>query len=241
MRAKWVITFLSAGLVAIRLILIVGYSIGSFGIFLMVSEWGFTLVSLGGGVAVTSLVVDQLLAREDRETWNAVKEQALQLIQGELVTVFIDLAMISGAIPSVQTTYGKEAGTKQILEEMKKLSETNNIVVVQKSVSELQLFQQTVPPLATSLFEAATRLGDLELRFSTKFLPPKLVILMNDLEKELLQFKRDVLGGREMIRRMNLSASTFELQIARQLQRLIRIILDAVNDGTVQAPEISFN
>lgn len=241
MRAKWIIAFLSAGLVAMGLILIVGYSIGWFGIFLMVSEWGFTLVSLGGGVAVTYLVVDQLLLREDRETWDAVKEQALQLIQGELVTVFIDLAVISGAIISVHTTYGKKAGTKQILEEMKKLSEANSISILQKSVSELQLFQETIPAIATSLFEAATRLGDLELRFSTKFLPPKLVILMNDVEKELLQFKRDVLGSREMKRRIIFSASTFEFQITRQLQRLITLILDAVNVGTVQAPEISFN
>jgi uncharacterized membrane-anchored protein len=247
-RAKWVIACFSVVLIVIGMGLI-GASTGLLGPWLqsfpMISEWGFTLVSLGGGIAVTYLVVDQLVLREERETWNAVKNQALELIEGELENVFLDLSIITGVMydPSLQDAYrkgGAESSKGVMLEKMKALTDKKNVGSLQKVVSETRFFQEEIPPMATTLFEVARRLGDLSLRFSTKFLPPKLVVFMNSLEKELLELKKSILGARQMKNHIPLPASTFELQIAYQLVRLIGLTLDAVNDGIFKVPEISF-
>lgn len=72
-----------------------------------------------------------------------------------------------------------------------------------------------------------------------QFLPPRLVRLMIDVENELLEFKRSVQKGQNLIQQFQLSASTFELEIAKNLQRLSAVMVEGVHQGVFNAPEIS--
>ena len=72
-----------------------------------------------------------------------------------------------------------------------------------------------------------------------QFPTPRLVRLMIDVENELLEFKRSVQKGQNLIQQFQLSASTFELEIAKNLQRLSAVMVEGVDQGVFNAPEIS--
>jgi hypothetical protein len=62
---------------------------------------------------------------------------------------------------------------------------------------------------------------------------------MIDVENELLEFKRSVQKGQNLIQQFQLSASTFELEIGKNLQRLSAVMVEGVDQGVFNAPEIS--
>jgi hypothetical protein len=205
------------------------------------SEWGFTFFSIGVDIAVTYLIIDQLLLRDKRRSWKAVEELANKHIGDQLTEVFHLLYIItcSGSIaPGVH----KE---KEILEGMRKLSDPASVAELQKNLAKLKIFQargRKVPDIISSLTgDCAERLGDLQLRYSSQFLDPKLVRLIAEVENHLRHLGILISSFRRIVASSKVSnVSGFEKAIAKSdIQPLLKTFVEAVDDHVYELQSLS--
>jgi len=235
----------SIGLSFGGLVLIYHEQIGWFSPLSMTSEWGFTLISIGVDIAVTYLIIDQLLLSDERRTWKVVEEQAHELIASELSRVFLCLGVVTGIINSLAPGEHRE---KELLEEMRKLAEPANISVLQNNLARLKLFQAVLPAAVPEVInsltrEYAERLGELQLRYSSRFLDPKLVRLMADVENHLRHLGIIISELRSVLTLSEeLDTSAYEATIAKDdIQPLLKAFVDAVDDGVYELPPYSMS
>jgi hypothetical protein len=195
---------------------------------LSAADWGWVFVSWAGDVAIVYLIVEYI----DERGWKKVEAKVMQLIRRELTGIVIDIANASGASPvaTFMPTDGTEEEERQALrkaelENMKRFAgDINNV----RTEAQRQgvLFAGGYGPLFS---HRADRLADFHLRYS-RFLDPKLVGLMMDLEDHLEALDSDV----AIVQKPVLLASTYREQAYRELQALLKRIVEAVESGEIE-------
>jgi len=81
------LTSISRKVSARILIGILGGALAALGAWITLADtnFGYTLVGLGGGTLLTYLVVEVLLLREDRKNWKEVEGKVRDVIRSELM------------------------------------------------------------------------------------------------------------------------------------------------------------
>jgi hypothetical protein len=204
----------------------------------LISDWGFVFVSIGADIIVTYLVIDQLLLHEERNAWKAVEDKVNQMIQTELETVFIHLGLITGAIGSLSPGQNQQ---DELFDEMKKLAEPSNLATLESNLVHMGLFKQPDDlSVVNALSISARRLGELQLRFSVKFLDPELMHFIIDLENYLLNIDKQITLGRAIINwGVTSTPSVFERGVARTLQSLIKLFGQGIDNDLFKLPSFS--
>jgi hypothetical protein len=191
-----------------------------FGVPFSATEWGYTFFSLGADVAVVYLIIDRLLLRDERERWKAVEGKAIELVRDELSTV---LSYVQGLLlPRMDERDPREMR----LSRMKEVAE-QQFMDLKKSVSP------EIAELASLLREESGRLGDLQVRYSSR-LKPELIDLMIDVETSLESIGSDLSFAKEYSK----NDAMRDVALLR-LQQLIKRLVNAVDDGTISMMDIS--
>ena len=197
----------------------------------MAAEWGFTSISIGVDIAVTYLIIDRLLLSDERKSWKVVEEQAKELIADQLKVIFLYLCIATGIINSLADDH-KE---KEHLADMRILADPANISILETRLAKLKIFTGiVVPKVIESLTgEFVKRLGELQLRYSSRFLDPKLVRLMADVENHLRHLGITISNLRTFLMFSKVTdTSFFDTSISKEdIQPLLKAFVDAVDQG----------
>jgi hypothetical protein len=234
---KWLVAVRPRIVIAILCAVIFG--IGAYGIALTAdftkpwgglsaADWGWMLVSWAGDVAIVYLVVEYV----DQRAWKKVQVKVMDLIRRELSGIMSDIANISGVYPigTILPMDGtekeeREAYRKAALEKMKKFA--GDVSSIKGEVQQRGfLFTGGYGPV---LSHRAERLADFQLRYS-RFLDVKLALLMMDLEEHLKALDSDV----AIVQKRVLFSGLYEEEAYRELQTLLKIIVEAVESKQVE-------
>jgi hypothetical protein len=150
-------------------------------------EWGYTLFSLGADIALVYLMVDFLLLREERERWKAVESKAIERVQSELRGVcFMVFEVLSPPIHFSTSNDEKMSRMRELLADPNKLKNTMR------------------PPdsiMSSEFQRLSTRVGELQLRYSSRF-DPRLIDILIDIENSLASISVSLdLAVREQVRK----------------------------------------
>jgi len=147
---------------------------------------GYSLLGWTGDIVLVYFIVDTLLLKEERHRWESVKDKVEKLVDAELTGILIDVNMVTGANVAVVTlppdsTKREEVAAlrKATLEKMKELIDDPDIL--RKEVDPHLLRGD----YGTLFANRARRLGDLQLKYWSKFLEPKQMALIIDLQRLL--------------------------------------------------------
>jgi hypothetical protein len=169
MKARVIIAVISIPLVILGVVLAFDLT-KMFGIPISVPEWGYTLFSLGADIAVVYLLIEFLLLREERQRWSAVEGKAKERVQHELFEVFsLVFSMLTPPIDLSSSKEEKMSRMRELVAEPRKLS-TMTIPELDSRLGHSLQFDRT-----------ARRIGDLEIRYSSK-LDPRLINILMEIE-----------------------------------------------------------
>lgn len=246
MRARYIIAAFAIPLVVVGIILVADLP-AKVGLGFSAPDWGYTLFSLGADIVIVYLVIDLLVLREERESWKAVESKVMQLIESHLEVLLVEISSLCGAYePSTSgdkeiANKSVEGGSQQMLARIRRLADAKNRDELRKEVDE-HLFRtlsepQSIAPGSVIAFlsDSPRRLGNLLLRYPQKLLEPELVELMLKLETELEELNWYVRGAM----RRDSFAKASEWMVVIVLQRLLGILVKAVDDKVISLPEYS--
>lgn len=157
---------------------------------------GFTLISIGGDVIVTYVVIDNLLLREDRNKWKNVQLKVENLVQMELNGILSDIMLVSGA-NNITLTYPVDLTP----EEERKYFDREHLKRLRQLSSDLELLGQSAQGTHIDFLGGATgdlftsradHLGQLQIRYWTKFLRPTELGFIIELETKLRDLDMDI-------------------------------------------------
>jgi len=222
MRARHVIAVLAGFLVVIGLLLALDLPYTIWHLDFHAVEWGHTLLSLGADVFLVYIVVEVLLLRDERRYWNSVQNKVKDLIEGEFLLLFTDLTLLFPRM--VRFLLSSDNPGEEILTEMRSLM--GNRSELEKAVDP-DLFQGRYSRVFS---DRGRSLGNLQLRYSYRFLEPKLVNVMIDLENSLKDLGSSVSAVvNNPFRERDLKSFVFF-----NLEQLLRVLVQAVDDGVVK-------
>jgi hypothetical protein len=189
-----------------------------FGIVFSAPDWGYTLFSLGADIALVYLIIDFLLLREERQRWKTVEGKAIELVQGQLQSIFV--VVFTMVRPAIDISSSKE-------EKMSRMREL--------AVDPAKL-RTAIRPLdfdLSSLFQRLSRgIGDLQLRYSSR-LDPRLINILIDIENSLASISVSL-----YLAKFPPIADVKEVTWPPFLQ-LIAALVKAVDGGFIELPYIS--
>jgi hypothetical protein len=176
---------------------------------------GYTLISLGADAVIVYLIIHFLLLRDERKRWNIVEGKALALIGIEMTAV---VSLVEDfLLPNIPVTESTEV----------RLARMKEIV----APGDLMDFERFVSPKITecaSLFhEQSRRLGDLQLRYSSR-LKPELIRLLIDVEESL----ESVYGGLSLVREDPKNSNLKAIALLG-FYGLIQRLVTAIDDGMI--------
>ncbi|MGA2783068.1 MAG: hypothetical protein ABSF09_00015 [Candidatus Bathyarchaeia archaeon] len=230
MGAKITISFLCLVLLFTGLALTFNFTKPWYG--LSAGDWGWVLISWAGDIAVVYLIIDFLLLREDRLRWREVKDKINEQIERTLIGIAIDIENVSGVSPVVtflplneDKKAEQQAWRNAHIEKMTTF--VNDISNIRDEVKRQDMLFKGVYGLLFA--HRAESLAALHLRYS-KFLDPRLVVLMMDLEDHLRLLDSDL----AITRKKGLLSSWYEEDAYRELQALLRIVVQAIQAGQIK-------
>ena len=202
---------------------------------------GYTFLEWAGDVILVYLIIDILLLRDDRRRWNDVKDRVLDLVRGELTGILIDVNSVTGAgiapitLPrNASEEEEKTAYNKAILKEMKELS------------TDLDLLKKEVDPhllrgdFGTLFSDRAKSLGDLQLKYWSKFLEPRQMALIIDLQRLLESLDTHISitkKYKQWGKKSELSkwtGETFERLVYNDLANLLTVLSQNIDMGMIE-------
>jgi hypothetical protein len=197
---------------------------------LSAADWGWTFVSWAGDVAIVYLVVEYI----DGRAWKKVEVKVIGFIDRELTGIAVDIVNVTGVYPIATLLPGdateeeeRRAFREAAVENMKRFAGDINSIKAEVQ-NQGVLFVGGYGPLFS---HRAERLADFQLRYS-RFLDARLVGLMMDLEDHLKALHSDV----ALAQRPILLASSYQQEAYRELQALLRRIVEAVESDEIQMP-----
>lgn len=232
MRAQYIIAIFSVPIVLVGIILGADLPLSMNWINFSTAGWGQTLFSLGADIVMVYLVIELLLLRDERRRWVAVEDRVNSLIGSELSGIVVDIWNVSGVYPVVtvlpdDSSKQAEAFQQAALAKMRRL--TNDISALKHEAEEQNLlFKGAYGELFA---HRAEKLGHLQLRYSFKFLEPKLMGVMIEVERLLKELDSDV----RIYLKGGVFSEIYKEQGFLHLQDLLRILLGAIDDGMVKA------
>ena len=230
-RARYAILFLSTLLLTGGSVLAVDLPLKTGLIPFPTYDFGYLILSLGADVGLVYLVIDVLLLREERQRWKDVQYKVMGLLDEQLQGILVEVMNFSGAMNvGVTIPFGtseleeRDIYRREWLARMRILS--TNLNQLQNEVNSIQ-----APALAaygTAFSRRAKTLGDLQLRYSWKFFEPGLMGKMLDIERLLNKLNTTLsMSGR---------ATVFAGFTLRDAQSLLRILIQAIDDGIIDMP-----
>ncbi len=241
MRALWIIACIVIA-IAIAGLLVTGDVTGPLGGFRN-QNLGYMFLAWAGDIFLVYMVIDILLLKDERQRWKIVKDRAAQLVNRELTGILADVNLVTKASLVVVTlpadvTENEErtAVGKATLQRMKELS------------TDLDLLKKTVDPLLLkgsygALFsERAKGLGDLQLKYWSKFLEPEQMALIIDLQSQLESLDTHVsitvkyTGWAQQSELSKSTAKLYEEYVYRDLQTLLKIMSENIDKGMIEMP-----
>jgi hypothetical protein len=235
LRARVAVVLLSAFLLFLGFALVVLPSWNG----LSLSDWGYTMFSLGADIALVYLLIDVLVLRNERETWRAVETETMMLIRADLLGLLLHVAALVGAI----RPRDPDSTAESMLAEMRLLSHEENRDELRKRMDEwlfgaLPEDSDRDPTFAMSVASTITdyprRLGNLPLRCPRKFLDPALVALMIELENDLEELNKDILIAGKV--GLNRFAQIYRTVAVSVMRRLLETLVNGVDKGMVPLP-----
>jgi hypothetical protein len=185
-------------------------------------EASYTAFSFAVEIIVFAVIIDQLLIRGERKHWERVQERVKALIKMELTQAFLSVATLLELVSDLDTAIGLD---KRVAAEMKDLAE--NPAKLRKAVGR----KLSRAGLASfdSLSDRAKELGDLQVRYSFRFLQPELLKLMIDLETSL----KTVCSDASTAVTRDLFVEVSKELFFRHLRDLLKLLAQAVDDGRI--------
>lgn len=194
-------------------------------------DLGYLVLSLGADVGLVYLVIDVLLLRDERQRWKDVQFKVMDLLDEQLQGILIEVMNFSGAMNvGVTIPFGAnqqeetDIYRRAWLARMRILSEDLN--ALKYEIGAIQA--GALAAYGTAFSRRARTLGDLQLRYSWKFFEPGLVTKMLDIERLLNKLNTALFVSGK--------ASVFTGLAVRDAQSLLRILINAIDDGIVSMP-----
>ncbi len=219
--------------------------------------FGYALVDVGLGAIVVFVLLDTLLTRQktieeeaqkkkEEEIWNPVRDQVNGLVKTELTETLADFILVTNASQVVWVTPGStpeethRLQNQAALEELKRLAGNNSALR-----SNVAAAVQSLPDGQYNLLflERGRRLGDLQNRYWSRFLPPQHVALLVDLEQLLYRLDTKIaIVKREREAQQNgtlqpipqMVAKVNDDQLYEILQRILQLLVNGVDKNLVE-------
>jgi hypothetical protein len=204
---------------------------------------GYTFVDVGFGAFIVFIFIDRLLLRERREYWKEVGAKARNLVKTELMGIVADV--LSVTMVSRPSFAPVDATNEELLQLEKEATlkgmetQANDLQVLRDSVSEDFLDGKYGEIFSTR----AKRLADLQLRYWSNFLEPKLVALMIDIEQllDILDTHIKIVAkDREQERATTSSelskrlAAMYVEEVYKDLQNLMKKLLAGIQENLIE-------
>ena len=201
------------------IIFVIGIIVGNFS-----REASYIAFSFAVEIILFAVIIDQLLLRSERKYWESVEKRVKALIKMELTQAFLSVATLLELVSDLDNAIGLD---KRVAAEMKELAE--NPDKLRKAVGR----KLSRAGLASfdSLSDRAKELGDLQVRYSFRFLEPELLELMIDLETSLKTVCSDV----SIAVTRDVFADVYEDLFFSHLEHLLRLLSKAVDDDRVDS------
>jgi len=231
-KARYAILFLSILLLIIGSILAVDLPLMIGLTSFPTSDLGYLAISLGADVGLVYLVIDVLLLRDERQRWKGVKYKVMDLLDGQLQGILVEVMNFSGVMTSSAVTIPFGASDQEQtdiyrrawLARMRILSE--DLGKLQNEIGAIGA--DALVAYRTAFSRRARALSDLQLRYSWTLLEPGLVAKMLDIELLLNKLNTPLSAS--------VKASVFGRLALRDTQSLLRVLLNAIDDGIVSMP-----
>jgi len=224
MRARHVIAVLAGFLFIIGLLLALDLPYTIWRLDFHAVDWGHTLLSLGADVFLVYIVVEVLLLRDERRYWNSVQGKVKDLIDGEFLLLFTDLALLFPRM--LRFLSSSENPGEEILTEMRNLM--GNRSELEKAVDP-DLFKGGYSQVFS---DRGRSLGNLQLRYSFRFLEPELVSVMIDLENVF----KDLSSSVSAVANNPFHERDLRSFVFFNMEQLLRVLVQAVDAGVVKKP-----
>jgi hypothetical protein len=204
---------------------------------------GYTILGWTGEIVLLGFVVDTLLLRDERRRWQSVKDKVAKLIDSELTGILIDVNMVTGAGVAVVTLPGNSTEQEEFSElrkaTLQKMKELIDDPAILRKEVDPHLFRGDYGTLFAS---RARHLGDLQLKYWSKFLEPEQMGLIIDLERLLrsldthigIVVKYDKWGQTSELSK--LTAREHEGYACDTLKALLALLVENVEAGTITMP-----
>jgi hypothetical protein len=206
---------------------------------------GYTIIDVGLGAFLVYIFIETLLLRERRQHWKEVEVRARKLVKTQLMGILAD---VISATNLTRTSFASIDASK---EEISGAEKEATVRAMEQQASDLQAIRDSVSEDVLDgkygdIFSSrAKRLGDLQARYWSDFLEPRLVALLIDLE-ELLDISdmhiKIVAQDRERARSTppsDLSKQLADLyveEVYKDLQNLLKKLLEGVKENLIEVP-----
>jgi len=206
-------------------------------------DLGYMILAWSGDIFFVYLVIDLLLLREERLRWRDVKDKVLELVKSELTGILTEVNLVTHA--AFAATWVQEGATtdemkasfkKAVLQRMKDLSQDNERLKAEADMSLLK------GAYGTLFSDRAKRLGDLQLRYWSKFLEPEQMALIIDLQGCLESLHTHVLIASKYVQlsqqseSVDWTAEMYKDRVYKDLQSLLRMLSESVDKGMIEIP-----
>jgi hypothetical protein len=209
------------------------------------SALGYTFADVGLGAFIVYIFIDTLLLREKRQHWKEVGVRARKLVKTELMGILVDV------IFSTNLTRGSFGSNSASEEELLRAEKEATVKAMENQANDLSAIRDSV---SEDLLDGkhgdifslrAKRLGNLQLRYWSNFLEPKLVALMMDLEQLLDVLDTHIkIVAQDRVRERSRTPSILSKQLSlmyveqvyKDLQPLLRKLLEGVNENLIEVP-----
>jgi len=217
------ITLIAGLVVAIGIILVADlpHMLGS---SFSMREAGYTAFSLGAEIILFTLIIDQLLLRGERKQWEKVQDTVIDLIKTELTKTFFDVADLLGLIADLRKDTRLDT---QFAAKMKRLAEDRSEL---GKIVDPMLARADGVSAFSLLSGRAKKLGDLQDRYSFRFLKPELLKTMIDLERTLETVSSDA----SIASKVGMFDQIYRNLFFYHLRELLELLVQAVDKGWIE-------
>ena len=187
-------------------------------------EAGYMAFSFAAEIVLFALIIDQLLLRGERRQWKKVEDTVIDLIKTELTKTFFDVADLLGLIADLRKDARLDT---QFAAKMKRLADDRSELekIIDPKLAGID------GASAFSLFSRrAKKLGDMQVRYSFRFLNPELLKTMIDLEKTLETVHSDA----SIVSKRGMFGQTYRNMLFSHLRELLELLVQAVNHGWIE-------
>lgn len=216
---------------------------------------GYALVDVGLGAVAVFILIDSLLLRQrridqqkDAKFWEKVGSRVNELLKGELMGIVADVTLATNASPVISAPIDATS------DQLAALEKEATLKVMERMASDIDFLKENVQQAAMNILngefgnlfsERAKRLGDLQMRYWSRFLSPVQVSMLIDLEQLLSNLdthiaivKKDRQRARETkpAELAHKLSSIYVDEVYKDLQNILKLLVNGIHEGSIEMP-----